>query len=105
MATSSQHYTFIVYWTAIVAALGGLLFGLDQGFIANSLSTIDKVYDLSVAQGEHYSAVLAAGGIIGALSSGIIARYLGRKRSLVIAGFLFTSMTLISALIPPFEIL
>lgn len=105
MATSSQHYNFIVYWTAIVAALGGLLFGLDQGFIANSLSTIDKVYDLSVAQGEHYSAVLAAGGIIGALSSGIIARYLGRKRSLVIAGFLFTSMTLISALIPPFEIL
>ncbi|MFP4485986.1 MAG: sugar porter family MFS transporter [Campylobacterales bacterium] len=105
MPTSSRHYNFIVYWTAIVAALGGLLFGLDQGFIANSLSTIDKVYDLDVAQGEHYSAVLAAGGILGALSSGVIARYLGRKRSLVIAGFLFTSMTIISALIPPFEIL
>lgn len=98
-------YKKIVYWISAVAALGGLLFGLDQGFIANSLSTIDKVYGLNMQQGENYSAILAWGGILGALLSGFFARYLGRKKSLVFAGFLFASMSIVSAFLPPFEIL
>lgn len=98
-------YKKIVYFICIVAALGGLLFGLDQGFIANALPTIDKVYGLNLSQGEAYSAILAIGGVIGALLSGLFARFLGRKKSLVFAGFIFASMSLISAFIPPMPIL
>ena len=101
----SGSYKTIVYIICSVAALGGLLFGLDQGFIANSLETIQQHYHLSVHGGESYSAILATGGIVGALLSGLFARFLGRKRSLLFAGFIFTLASAISALLPPLPVL
>lgn len=98
-------YRKIVYWICTIAALGGLLFGLDQGFIANSLETIEKVYFLGVEGGEKYAAILATGGVIGALLSGVFARFLGRKKSLMLAGFLFASLSLVSAALPAIGIL
>jgi SP family galactose:H+ symporter-like MFS transporter len=98
--STSGGYKRIVYIICAVAALGGLLFGLDQGFIANSLTTIDGYYHLGVQGGERYSAILATGGIIGALLSGIFARFLGRKRSLLFAGFIFTAASALSAMLP-----
>ena len=102
---SSGGYKRIVYLICTVAALGGLLFGLDQGFIANSLATIDSHYQLGVQGGERYSAILATGGIIGALLSGIFARFLGRKKSLLLAGFIFTAASALSATLPPLPVL
>jgi SP family galactose:H+ symporter-like MFS transporter len=89
----------------LISALGGLLFGLDQGFIANSLATIEKLYGLSLDQGEHYSAVFAWGGILGALFSGLLVRWFGRKKILIAAGFIFTAASLVSAFISPFQLL
>lgn len=104
--TRSSHDTKkIVIWICLVAALGGLLFGLDQGFIANSLSTIEDVYHLDVSGGEAYAAILATGGVIGALLSGFFARFLGRKKSLVLAGSLFSALSFISATLPALDIL
>jgi MFS transporter, SP family, galactose:H+ symporter len=98
-------YKTIVYVICSVAALGGLLFGLDQGFIANSLGTLTQHYQFGVQGGESYSAILATGGIVGALLSGIFARFLGRKKSLLLAGFIFTAASAFSALLPPLPIL
>lgn len=106
ISTSNNNgYKTIVYFTCLVAALGGLLFGLDQGFIANSLETITKVYDLNITGAQKYSAILATGGVIGALLSGVFARFLGRKKSLVLAGFIFSAASLFSALLPSILIL
>ena len=99
------NYKTIVYFICLIAALGGLLFGLDQGFIANSLETIESVYHLGIAGGEKYSATLATGGVLGALLSGLFARFLGRKKSLVFAGFIFSIASLISAFLPSIAIL
>ena len=44
VGAKSGGYKTIVYVICSVAALGGLLFGLDQGFIANSLATIQQHY-------------------------------------------------------------
>lgn len=99
------NYKVIVYFICLVAALGGLLFGLDQGFIANSLETIKGVYHLDTQGAEQYSAILATGGVIGALFSGLFARFLGRKKSLVLAGFIFSAASAFSALLPSFAIL
>ena len=103
--SNSAGYKRIVYIICAVAALGGLLFGLDQGFIANSLTTIDGYYHLGVQGGERYSAILATGGIVGALLSGIFARFLGRKRSLLFAGFIFTTASALSAMLPSLPVL
>ncbi|MEI8173881.1 MAG: sugar porter family MFS transporter [Deltaproteobacteria bacterium] len=98
-------YKTIVFFICGTAALGGLLFGLDQGFIANSLQTIQKVYGLDTKGAEHYSAILAIGGVIGALLSGLFARFLGRKKSLVLSGFIFCAASLLSAFLPPMAIM
>ena len=98
-------YKAIVLVICSVAALGGLLFGLDQGFIANSLETLTAHYHLTVPQKESYSAILATGGIVGALLSGVLARVLGRKKSLLLAGFIFTAVSAYSALLPDLAIL
>ena len=98
-------YKTIVYVICSVAALGGLLFGLDQGFIANSLATIEQQYHFGVQGGELYSSILATGGIVGALLSGIFARFLGRKKSLLLAGFIFTAASAYSAMLPPLPVL
>jgi MFS transporter, SP family, galactose:H+ symporter len=98
-------YKAIVLVICSVAALGGLLFGLDQGFIANSLETLTAHYHLTVPQKEGYSAILATGGIVGALLSGVLARFLGRKKSLLLAGFIFTAVSAYSALLPDLAIL
>lgn len=100
-----KHYKTIVYIICTIAALGGLLFGLGQGFIANSLPTIKAHYVLDIAGAEKYSAILATGGVIGALLSGLFARFLGRKKSLVFAGVIFSIASIISALLPPISIL
>ncbi len=105
VGVKSGGYKRIVYVICAVAALGGLLFGLDQGFIANSLETIQQHYQFGVQGGEHFSAILATGGIIGALLSGLFARFLGRKRSLLLAGFIFTSASAFSAMLPPLPVL
>ncbi len=98
-------YKTTVFYICGTAALGGLLFGLDQGFIANSLDTIRKVYGMDLQTAEHYSSILATGGVIGALLSGLLARALGRKKSLVLSGFIFCASSLVSALLPPLAVM
>ncbi len=100
-----MNYKSIVYVICIIGALGGLLFGLDQGFIANAFNSIKVAYDLSTQGAEKYAAILAVGGVIGALLSGIFARFLGRKKSLVFAGLIFVLGSVISAFLPPFLVL
>ena len=95
----------IVYWICIVASLGGLLFGLDQGFIANALPTIQKVYGLNLSGSEAFSAILFTGAAIGAFLSGFLARGIGRKGSLLLSGALFVIMAGWSAFLPNYEIL
>ncbi len=98
-------YKAIVFYICGTAALGGLLFGLDQGFIANSIGTISRVYGLDIKSAEHYSSILATGGVLGALLSGIFARYLGRKKSMMLSGFIFCAASLVSSFLPPLTIL
>lgn len=103
--TQKKNHKSLVYVICLVAAVGGLLFGLDQGFIANSLDTISSVYNLDLAAGGRYSSILATGGVVGALSSGLFARILGRKKSLVLAGCIFSGSALFSALLPSIALL
>ncbi|BCD91632.1 hypothetical protein fh0823_17710 [Francisella halioticida] len=100
-----KEYRRIVYLIAIIAALGGLLFGLDQGFVATALKSIKTAYSLTTYQVESYTAILAIGGVFGTVCAGFTNKFIGRKNSLVLAGIIFTLMSFVSALLPSFEIL
>jgi SP family arabinose:H+ symporter-like MFS transporter len=76
---------------AIIAALGGFLFGFDTAVISGALSPLIKYFNLEadpIMQGWMVSSVLL-GSVFGAAISGFLADYFGRKISLLIAGTLF----------------
>ena len=83
-----------VFWICIFASLGGLLFGLDQGFINGSLTFIQRTFQWSTSQGESFASVILVGAIIGAFCSGFISKTIGRKKTLLIAAIFFTVFTL-----------
>lgn len=99
---SKRYYIFIV---CFIAAMGGLLFGLDQGFINGSLSFIQKEMGFSTAQGENFASILLYGCIIGAFISGFISRLIGRKNTLVITALFFTFFSLLGAITHSIDVL
>ncbi len=88
----SKAYLFSI---VLVAVMGGLLFGYDTAVISGAekglqaffVGASDFVYT-DVIHGITSSSALL-GCIIGAAVSGFCAQYLGRKRSLILAGILF----------------
>jgi len=67
-----------IFRVCIFAALGGLLFGLDQGFINGSLTFIKKEFGWTTLQGETFASIMIYGCIVGTIASGWLARTLGR---------------------------
>ncbi|MCK5775249.1 MAG: D-xylose transporter XylE [Bacteroidales bacterium] len=82
-----------IYIITIVATLGGLLFGYDTAVISGAEKSIQiyLVDSLGLSSLVHGATVSSAliGCIIGGAISGMLALYYGRKKSLIIAAFLF----------------
>jgi len=80
-----------VWAISLVAALGGLLFGYDWVVIGGAKPFYEKFFHLTTALhvGWAMSSALI-GCLIGALVSGGLSDRFGRKRLLIVAGFLFT---------------
>ncbi|WP_079476740.1 sugar porter family MFS transporter [Marinococcus halophilus] len=92
---------FYIVSVALVASLGGLLFGYDTAVIAGAeqsvqLYLVDSLGLGSLVHGLTVSSALA-GCIIGALISGLIANSIGRRNTLIIAATLFALSALGSA--------
>ncbi|MDF3311218.1 sugar porter family MFS transporter [Rhodococcus sp. T2V] len=91
---------------AMIASLGGLLFGLDTGVIAGALVYLREDFQLTaVSEGLVVTSLLFPGATVGALLGGPIADRVGRKKSLVIAGVIFVFSTIACALAPSVGIL
>lgn len=95
MNTQEKGSKLYLYGIVCVAVIGGLLFGYDTAVISGAekglqaffLGATDFVYT-DVIHGITSSSALL-GCIIGSALSGLLASRLGRKKSLIIAGFLF----------------
>ncbi|KAI5890062.1 general substrate transporter [Schizophyllum commune H4-8] len=76
---------------AMVASIGGLSFGYDQGVIANILVMRDFVQEFPVTplQKGILTAVLELGALIGALGAGVLADRYSRRHSIFIACLIF----------------
>lgn len=73
-----------------VAALGGLLFGYDTGVINGTQFYFSKYFELDPAMKGWVVGSALLGCLGGALAAGPLARYFGRKYTLVLAAILFT---------------
>lgn len=80
--------------SAVVAALGGLLFGFDTAVISGTTSALTRLYNLTPGLLGFTVASALAGTVIGAISAGIPGERYGRRDSLRLMGVLY----LISAL-------
>ncbi|OSN10460.1 D-galactose transporter GalP [Lonsdalea iberica] len=99
---SNKTMTFLV---CFLAALAGLLFGLDIGVIAGALPFITQTFQMTSHQQEWVVSSMMFGAAIGAIGSGWLSSHLGRKTSLMIASVLFVVGSLSSALAPNVEVL
>ena len=83
---------------AMIAAMGGILFGYDTGVISGALIFIQPTFHLSTLLTEITVSAVLLGALFGAISSGRMTDYYGRRRSLFIAASGFIIGTLVSSL-------
>lgn len=98
---SNKTMTFFV---CFLAALAGLLFGLDIGVIAGALPFIANEFQISAHTQEWVVSSMMFGAAVGAVGSGWLSFKLGRKKSLMIGAILFVAGSLFSAAAPNVEI-
>jgi sugar porter (SP) family MFS transporter len=79
---------------ALVAALGGLLFGFDTAVIAGATTALTSTYHLTAATLGQTVASALWGTVVGALFAGIPGDKYGRRNSLRIMGLLYLASAL-----------
>jgi len=87
-----------VYLPAMVAALGGLLFGFDTAVINGAIVFIKQQFALNDSQTEIAASSLLLGCVIGASVAAFTSDRFGRKRVLLAAAALFTLSSIGAAL-------
>jgi sugar porter (SP) family MFS transporter len=87
---------------ALLATLGGLLFGFDTGVVSGALPYIAKSFHLDSVGQSWVVGSLLLGAVAGAFCSGKLADLLSRKWTKFAAGCVFTGAGLWSALSPNF---
>ena len=83
-----------VFVACIIAALSGLLFGLDIGVISGALPFISKAFGLATQSQEWVVSSMMFGAAIGAIGSGPVSLNIGRKYTLLIGSLLFIAGSL-----------
>ena len=105
-ATPIDQSRKVVLKVCIIAALAGLLFGLDIAYVNGALTYISKEFGLTTATQEgEVAGLLLLGAAIGAFFSGMLSRRFGRKKVLIIAALIFTAFTILGVFAPTFKVL
>ena len=82
--------TGYVIFMAIVAAIGGILFGYDTAVISGTTEMVKKQFALSDMREGWYVGCALIGSIFGVLAAGSLSDYLGRKLTMLISAALFS---------------
>ena len=95
----------IVYFAAVTAAVGGLLFGYDMGVISGAKTPMQRELGLSCSQLEMIVAFLPVGAFFASLVGGAAVDNYGRRLTIVLNAFLFTLGALILSLTSSYALL
>ncbi|WP_281179167.1 sugar porter family MFS transporter [Paraburkholderia oxyphila] len=87
-------------FVSLMAALAGLLFGLDIGVISGALPFIARHFTLNDRVQEWVVSSMMVGAAVGALGSGWLSWHLGRRSTLGLAALLFIGGSIWCALAP-----
>src|ERR1044071_1841042 len=90
---------------AVIAAVGGLLFGFDTGVISGALPFLKQYWQLNDADIEWTTTSVLVGAIIGAIVSGKLSDYWGRKKMIIINAIIFAAAALGCALANSIDVL
>ncbi len=82
----------------LIAALAGLLFGLDIGVISGVLPWLDKDWDTTTKDKETIVSVILIGAFFGSIGAGYVSQKIGRKRTMLISAVIFAIGAVLSGL-------
>nr|GMD23625.1 sugar transporter ERD6-like 7 [Ipomoea batatas] len=82
----SKEERWLVYFSTIVAVCGSYAFGSCAGYSSPTQSAIRDDLNLSLAQYSLFGSILTFGAMIGAITSGPIADFIGRKGAMRMSG-------------------
>jgi len=88
-APAKPHAKATAIFTCVLAALAGLMFGLDIGVISGATQFVQKEFGVSDHMIEWIVSAMMFGAAVGALAAGWMSSALGRKRSLILGAILF----------------
>ncbi|HPM18886.1 MAG: sugar porter family MFS transporter [Bacteroidales bacterium] len=78
-----------IVFLALVAALGGFLFGYDTAVISGTITQVSSQFNLSPLQEGWYVGSALVGSIMGVAVAGVMSDFLGRKKTMIISAILF----------------
>ncbi len=87
---ASQKVNARLVFLAIVAALGGILFGYDTAVISGTTEVVKMQFGLTTGGEGWYVGCALIGSIVGVLVAGILSDFLGRKKTMLISAVLFS---------------
>lgn len=94
-----------VVFLAIVAAIGGFLFGYDTAVISGTISDVSEQFNLSTIEQGWYVGCALTGSIFGVAVAGWLSDVLGRKKVMMLSALLFSVSAIGCALSTNFIIL
>ena len=104
-SASAEHRTGLVVWIAVIAALGGLLFGYDTGIIGVALLGLGRQFALDDTLKQIVTGAIIFGALFGCLGTGPLSDRFGRRRMVIAVGAVFAVGSLCSAFAPSVGVL
>ena len=86
----TQKISAKVVFIALVAALGGILFGYDTAVISGTTEVVKSQFGLTTGGEGWYVGCALIGSIAGVLVAGMLSDFLGRKKTMLISAVLFS---------------
>ena len=86
----SEKVSARIIFLAVVAAIGGILFGYDTAVISGTTEVVKAQFGLSTGGEGWYVGCALIGSIIGVLTAGMLSDFLGRKKTMLISALLFS---------------
>lgn len=90
----------LVIVIASIAATGGLLFGFDTGVISGAIPFLQDYFELTDSQVENVTALGLIGAVVGALVTGRLTDFLGRRKVILGSAFIFATGALWTGFAP-----